>query len=119
MNLLDIISLAKAGYKKSDIEELLKIPVDDPDPDPNPADPDGSTGNPADPKGGPAPSPEDDPDDNKPDYEQLYNELRSELDKVKNDLKVAQQRNISHDNSGNGKEVSAWDDLADIARSYM
>ena len=35
MKLLDIISLAKAGYKKSDIDELLKIEVDEHDQDDN------------------------------------------------------------------------------------
>ena len=114
MNLLVIISLAKAGYKKADIDELLAIQIDEPEPEPQP---DNSTEPDIDAKGAPDPSPE--PSADVPDYEQLYNDLRSELDKVKNDLKVAQQRNISHDNSGNGKKVSAWDDLADIARSYM
>ena len=113
MNLLDIISLAKAGYKKADIDELLAIQIDEPEPEPQPDSTEPDIGA----KGAPDPSPE--PSANDPDYEQLYNDLRSELDKVKNELKVAQQRNISHDNSGNGKEVSAWDDLADIARSYM
>ena len=113
MNLLDIISLAKAGYKKADIDELLAIQIDEPEPEPAAGSTEPDDGS----KGEPEPSPEPSADD--PDYEQLYNELRSELDKVKNDLKVAQQRNISHDNSGNGKEVSAWDDLADIARGYM
>ena len=113
MNLLDIISLAKAGYKKADIDELLAIQIDEPEPEPAAGSTEPDDGS----KGEPEPSPE--PSANDPDYEQLYNDLRSELDKVKNDLKVAQQRNISHDNSGNGKEVSAWDDLADIARSYM
>ena len=113
MNLLDIISLAKAGYKKADIDELLAIQIDEPEPEPAAGSTEPDNGS----KGEPEPSPE--PSANDPDYEQLYNDLRSELEKVKNDLKVAQQRNISHDNSGNGKEVSAWDDLADIARGYM
>lgn len=113
MNLIDIISLAKAGYKKADIDELLAIQIDEPEPEPQPD----STEPDIDAKGAPDPSPESSAND--PDYEQLYNDLRSELDKVKNDLKVAQQRNISHDNSGNGKEASTWDDLADIARGYM
>ena len=113
MNLLDIISLAKAGYKKADIDELLAIQIDEPEPEQQPDSTEPDIGA----KGALDPSPEPSADD--PDYEQLYNDLRSELDKVKNDLKVAQQRNVSHDNSGNGKEVSAWDDLADIARSYM
>ena len=113
MNLLDIISLAKAGYKKADIDELLAIQIDEPEPKPAAGSTEPDDGS----KGEPEPSPE--PSANDPDYKQLYNDLRSELEKVKNDLKVAQQRNISHDNSGNGKEVSAWDDLADIARSYM
>lgn len=115
MNLLDIISLAKAGYKKSDIDELLKIQVDEPDQDkqtPESTEPDAAPEGGADDK-----SPENTQTD--PDYEQLYNQLREELDKVKTDLKAAQDinRNSNHGTSGN--EPDPWKDLEDIARGYM
>lgn len=111
MNLLDIISLAKAGYKKADIDELLEIPIDEPDPEPAAGSTESDDGS----KGEPEPSPE--PSANDPDYEQLYNDLRSELEKVKNDLKVAQDANRKKPVDPNEPDPMA--DLADVFRSYM
>ncbi len=111
MNLLDIISLAKAGYKKADIDELLAIQIDEPEPEPQPDSTEPDIGA----KGAPDPSPE--PSANDPDYEQLYNELRSELDKVKNDLKVAQEHN--RQKPVDPDHPDPMDDLADVFRSYM
>ncbi len=111
MNLLDIISLAKAGYKKADIDELLAIQIDEPEPEPQPD----STEPDIDAKGAGDPSPE--PSADGPDYEQLYNELRSELDKVKNDLKVAQDANRKK--PVDPDHPDPMEDLADVFRSYM
>lgn len=111
MNLLDIISLAKAGYKKADIDELLAIPIDEPEPEPAAGSTDPDDGS----KGEPEPSPE--PSANDPDYEQLYNDLRSELEKVKNDLKVAQDANRKKPVDPGDPDPMA--DLADVFRSYM
>ena len=111
MNFLDIISLAKAGYKKADIDELLAVPIDEPDPEPAAGSTDPDDGS----KGEPEPSPE--PSAKDPDYEQLYNELRSELDKVKNDLKVAQDANRKKPVDPNEPDPMA--ELADVFRSYM
>lgn len=111
MNLLDIISLAKAGYKKADIDELLAIQIDEPEPEPQPESTEPDVGA----KGAPDPSPEETAND--PDYEQLYNDLRSELDKVKNDLKVAQERNRTK--PVDPANPDPMDDLADVFRSYM
>ena len=111
MNLLDIISLAKAGYKKADIDELLAIPIDEPDPEPAAGSTEPDDGS----KGEPEPSPEPSADD--PDYEQLYNDLRSELDKVKNDLKVAQDANRKK--PVDPDHPDPMEDLADVFRSYM
>lgn len=111
MNLIDIIALAKAGYKKADIDELLAVPIDEPDPEPAAGSTEPDDGS----KGEPEPSPE--PSANDPDYEQLYNELRSELDKVKNDLKVAQDANRKKPVDPNEPDPMA--ELADVFRSYM
>lgn len=111
MNLLDIISLAKAGYKKADIDELLAIQIDEPEPEPAAGSTEPDDGS----KGEPEPSPE--PSAKDPDYEQLYNDLRSELDKVKNDLKVAQDANRKKPVDPNEPDPMA--DLADVFRSYM
>ena len=111
MNLLDIISLAKAGYKKADIDELLAIQIDEPEPEPAAGSTEPDDGS----KGEPEPSPE--PSANDPDYEQLYNDLRSELNKVKNDLKVAQEQNRRK--PVDPKDPDPMAELADVFRSYM
>lgn len=111
MNLLDIISLAKAGYKKADIDELLAIQIDEPEPEPQPVSTEPDIGA----KGAPDPSPE--PSANDPDYEALYKEVLEQLNILKEDLKVAQEHNRRSDNSGN--DPDPMDDLADVFRSYM
>lgn len=115
MTLGEIIALAKAGYRKQDIDDLLKIQIDEPDPDPDPgADPDSTepdTGS----KGDPGASPED-PED-KPDYEDMYSSLKEEFDKLKEDLKKAQEKNI-HKNNG-GDDPDPYKDLGEALRGYM
>ena len=114
MKLTDIIALAKAGYKKDDIDELLQVPIDEPEP--IPAAPD-STEPESGPEGGPEPSPEK-PSPDQPDYEQLYKDMQKELEQVKNSLKVAQEMNRNASAGGNPPS-DPWKDLEDIARSYM
>lgn len=114
MKLGDIISLAKAGYKKSDIDELLNAPVDEPEPDQESYSTDDKTG----PEGGPEEYPEDDhTEPDKPDFEQLYNNLKKELDDVKKQLNAAQKANVktNHD-TGTDSGQNAIDD---IVRSFM
>ena len=112
MKLTDIIALAKAGYKKDDIDVLLQVPVDEPEP--IPAGPD-STEKEAGSEGDPVPSPETSPD--KPDYEQLYKEVLGQLDTLKNDLKVAQENNRRQNIATD--QPDPMEDLADVFRSYM
>ena len=112
MKLTDIIALAKAGYKKDDIDELLQVPVDEPEP--IPAVPN-STEPEAGPEGDPAPSPETSPD--RPYYEQLYKDILGQFETLKNDLKIAQENN-KRQNIDPG-HPDPMDDLADVFRSYM
>lgn len=112
MKLTDIIALARAGYKKEDIDELLQVPVDEPEP--IPAAPASTEPN-AGPEGGPDPSPE--PLPSGPDYEQLYKEVLGQIDTLKNDLKIAQDT-IKRQNNDPG-HPDPLDDLADVFRSYM
>ena len=113
MNLLDIISLAKAGYKKSDIDELLKIKIDESE-----ENDDGSNSKEEEntSKGDDVDFPEDS-DDKKPDYEKMYKDLETEFEKVKNDLKTIQESNRKKDNSD--KDVDPMKDLEDVFRSFM
>ena len=112
MTLGEIIALAKAGYKKQDIDELLAIKVDEPDPEPE--DPK-STENPSGSEGDPDTSPED-PED-KPDFEDMYNSLQKEFDKLKEDLKKAQEKNVHQNNGGN--DPDPYKDLEEALRGYM
>ena len=114
MKLTDVIALAKAGYKKADIDELLTVQVDEPDDDK--AAPASTEAEPA-PEGGAEISPET--SSNVPDYEALYNEVMKDLEKTRNDLKVAQDQNRHANNSGSGNEPDPWKDLEEIARGYM
>ena len=112
MNLLDIISLAKAGYKKSDIDELLKIQIDESEENggsPDSMDEENSS------KGEDVDFPEE--SDDKPDYEKLYKDLETEFEKVKNDLRTIQESNRKKDNSD--KDADPMKDLEDVFRSFM
>ncbi len=111
MNLLDIISLAKAGYKKSDIDELLKIPDDDPGPDNDPE----ST----EPENGPEGGPEDVPEDqkNEPDYKELYTNLEKEMEDLKKQLQSAQDKNRRQNNDDPKPEDA--EAINDIFRNFM
>ena len=113
MKLTDIIALAKAGYKKDDIDELLQVPIDEPEPIPTAPD---STEPESGPEGGPEPSPEK-PSSDQPDYEQLYKAVLGQIDTLKNDLKIAQET-IKRQNNDPG-QPDPLDDLADVFRSYM
>lgn len=110
MKLTDVIALAKAGYKKADIDELLTIQVDEPE---QPAAPE-STEPIISPEGGSDPSPEV-PEG--PDYEQLYKDVLGQIETLKNDLKVAQSKNIQQ--NVNRTEPDPLADLEDVFRSYM
>ena len=102
MKFSDLVALAKAGYKPSEVKELLEIDTDpqpnDPKPgDPKPEDPQPNDPKPGDPKpddpktddpkpGDPKPDdPKTDdpkPGDPKPDYKKLYEESKKTLEKL-------------------------------------
>ena len=112
MKLTDIIALAKAGYRKDDIDVMLQVPVDEPEPlmpSPDSTEPENGS------KGDPEPSPE--PSSNEPDYEQLYKEVLGQIDTLKNDLKIAQETIRKQNNQP--AQPDPLDDLADVFRSYM
>ena len=112
MKLTDVVALAKAGYRKADIDELLAVQVDEPDPipaEPESTEPEAGSG------GDPVQSPEISADD--PDYEQLYKDVLGQIETLKSDLKAAQAKNIKQ--SIPDQESDPLDDLADVFRSYM
>ena len=124
MNLTDIINLTKAGYKKRDIDELIKAEL-------TPADPD-----PEDKKADPDPKPDPDAesgqkDDRQADPDQDDQGINDEIQKQLNDaqakiaaleekLKKAQAANINK-NIDNGVDEAAARQkrLEDRVRSMM
>ena len=114
MDLKDIISLARAGYKKKDIDELLKTPVDEPDPEPEPDD---STEPDPAPEGGDGASPEDDEPETKPDFEKLYNDMKKEMEDVKKQLAAAQKANVKNNNDSG--DPTPDETVNDIFRQFM
>lgn len=110
MNLVDIINLAKAGYKKSDIDELLKIQLDE-------AESSSGSMDEEDPAEGAETELSEDHEE-QPDYEKLYTDLRSEFDELKIKLEKVQQENVRKNNDdGSGTEGQL--DLSEIVRAYM
>ena len=118
MNISDIIALSKAGYKKKDIDELLKMDIpQDPEPASEP-EPEPDTGNgqkdgtKVDPD--PASQPVND-DINK--LKEQYDQKIAELEKK---LEAAQKANVSK-NIDNGKDEAAerLKRITDYARSKM
>lgn len=112
MNIVDIIALAKAGYKKSDIQELLALDTDNAK---------SSAEKPAETQteGVPEVTEEQNvtvqPVENKepkPDYKLLYEQSQ-------NELKKAQSNNIKRDISSQATQPNEWDTLNDITSSFM
>lgn len=126
MNINDIIALAKSGYKKKDIDELLKmeLPADpdpDPDPDPNPKKPDSvdpDTGN-----GQKDGAEGDQGQDEKGidiEIQKQIDAAQSEIADLKAKLAKAQEKNIKKDYSSGKDEVKERNDrILDYARKLM
>ena len=126
MNLTDIITLAKEGYKPSDIKELIalaKAEPKEPDPkEPNPKEPEPKEPDPKepDPKE-PEPKEPDpkepepkEPDPKEPDY-------KSELEKAQNQIKELQKEIRKHNNESDSDDPTKTDDekMVDIFESFL
>ena len=108
LNLFDIVDLAKAGYKKKDIDEILtKANEDKSDPEPEspeqPPEENGEKDHAEDKAGS-----EDKKDD--VDYKKLYEDKCAELEKAQ---KANTQTNLKNDTDDNTPSID------DIVRSFM
>lgn len=119
MKLGDIIALAKLGYKKEDIQELISLA--DTAADPESTEPENG---PEDvPAGEPEerssePEPEKTADDHKP--EQELKALQDQITDLKKQLENAQKTNINKNNSGSVPDrPSDQDVLNDVMRNFM
>ena len=113
MNLMDIIELAKQGYKPSDIKELLNLSVSEPVPG------EGAQ------KTEEAKPPEVKPEgkdagiDDSTNYKQMYEDMKAKNEELEKTLKDAQESNTSKDISGNEKPEDFQETLNDWAKSFM
>ena len=125
LGLFDIVALAKAGYKKKDIDQIISGAGDNtPKPDDNNA-PENKV-----PDNGPEPSkePANDPipkgdDDNKPepddkDYKTLYEELQKSSADMQSQIKELQSKINSKDNSGSAGKDTTMDDLMTSFKNF-
>ena len=117
MKILDAIALAKAGYKKADIDKMLADDNQEPEKQPEPE---------------PTPEPDDSTHDDdsldlpdagesgeggtEPDYKSLYEETQKDIKSLRDQIKKLQQDKINKDNSNNNKPETS---LEDVFRAYM
>lgn len=120
MKLGDIIALAKLGYKKEDIQELISLADTAADPD--------ST----EPENGPEDVPAGEPEERSPEPDkepektaddhtnEQITALQNQISDLKKQLDNAQKQNINKNNSGSGPDrPSDQDILNDVMRNFM
>lgn len=121
MNMSDIIALAKAGYKKKDIDDLLKVEL--PDSEPAPA-PDLIPDDGQDIENGQRDGAEDDPEQPDPDFNV---EIKTEMEKQKQEIADLRQKLAAAQKMNVNKSVDDHRDLtaerntriANYARDHM
>lgn len=122
LGLTEILNLVKAGYRKKDIEKMMKVAAETPeqpsgDSDPSPSD-DPSAAQGTD----PVPEADDkkadvtetDPEPQPEDYKKLYEDLKKETDDMKNTIKDLQKKN----NSANRDDSAADTTETDLLESF-
>lgn len=116
MKFTDYIALARAGYKKADIEKMIAEDAkEEKDPLPDPLDI-GESPNPEPELPTQQTSEAEKPASDQTDYKALYEELKKENEKTKKNLEEAQRANISRDNSDNVDTKSGYEKLKDLFR---
>ena len=118
MKLGDIIALAKLGYKKEDIQDLISMAETAEGPEST--EPENSPEDEA--AGGPELSPPENEPEKSADDDRSGQEIKALQDQIK-DLKKrlenAQKQNINKNNSGDDQEHTDQDVLNDIVRNFM
>lgn len=110
MKLEDIIALAKQGYKKADIEELINLAKEtEKEPEPVSTEEEVPEGGSSEPVNAPedvkVPEPE-------PDYKMLYEQSQATI-------KQMQQNNVTKNLGGSAGDPSDSEILNEIVRSFM
>lgn len=119
MNITDIIALAKAGYKPSDVKEIIELASSkEESPKEEEKDQDKKTEQHEDGKEQPDEAPKKSTDDSSKDanaidrYKKKIEELEAQLQKIQSD-------NVHKDNKDKDNERSDEDILNDITRAFM
>ena len=127
LGLFDIVALAKAGYKKKDIDAILagvgddtpkpagasdpddKEPTEGKEPQKDPdTDPESTEG-----KGDDTPAPDDDKD-----YKKMYEDLQKSSEDMQKQIKDLQSRINSKDSSNSSGRDTTMDDLMSSFRNF-
>ena len=126
LGLMDIVALAKAGYKKKDIDAILQdkgdttpAPADSSDPEPKEPNAEGN-----EPSKVPATDPNsegngtDEPAPDDKDYKSLYEELQKSSADMQSQIKELQSRINSKDYSNSSGRDTSMEDLMSSFRNF-
>ena len=112
MNLKDLLTLVRAGYKPADVKELLgMVQEDDTKPEGQPENQQKDAAQPDAAKDNNVSNPEGKPDDH-------IAEMQRQIDDLKKQLQEAQNKNQNQDLSG-GSQPDNQQTINDMVRSFM
>lgn len=111
MNLKDLLTFVKAGYKPSDVKELLGMVQEDTTTEEQPEIQQKDAAQPDAEKDNVVPQPEVKPDDH-------IAEMQRQIDDLKKQLQEAQNKNQNQDLSG-GNKPDNQQTINDMVRSFM
>ena len=119
MNISDIVALAKAGYKPSDVKDLINLASSKEEPrQDEEKDQDKKSEQHDDGKEQPKEAPKKSTDDS-PKEANAIDEYKKEIEDLKSQLQKLQSDNVHKDNKDKDNEKSDEDILTDITRSFM
>lgn len=111
MNLKDLLTFVRAGYKPADVKELLAMVKDDPQPEESPEIPEKDSAQPDAKKDDKEVSNDTKPNDH-------IAEMQHQIDELKKQLQEAQNKNQNQDLSG-GSQPDNQQIINDMVRSFM
>lgn len=111
LSILDVVALAKAGYKPGEVKEIMAM-----------ANVTEEAAAPA-PKESANPEPQKEPEtpvaSPEPDYKAMFEEQKKQVEELTSKLEAAQKTNIASDVSNNQTKVSTSETINNIFRSVL
>ena len=112
LGIMDVLAFAKAGYKPSDVKEIMAM-AESTEEAPTPAsEPDVKHEAKKDPEG-------TQDDSKEPDYKSMFEELQKKNDELSSQIKQMQTSNITKDVSGTASRVSAQETVNNIFKDII